>query len=246
MYNSKAPIYNNAFMVTMHGTEALKASPFQLPSNVRVIMLCKPILCYRETTLFYEFICNANLKTYQKLLEKLISNRITKGRLCVFDPSSTINQMRLSGKYDYDKYNLGVYEIGQNVRVTNTDKKISCSEIGKYLSGDSDEKYRVENDGIIRTCDSDYRILLSEMIDELLVSHPGGFTLLIISCRGRVRADAMNFEVYGQDVFPYLPKGKTLRRAYKLYKKYMYSQTTSLSDFRRINVLKRGAKKQRL
>jgi hypothetical protein len=249
MYNQNAPMNLTNLLVTLHGREG-KKQKFKIPDNVRLIMACKPLPITPGIGL-YDMICSRSITGYKDLLEYLLIDRNTDLSLCVFEPGTVLNEMELSGG-DPGRYldnttgdiewltpgdaQKGIFQLGQTFKAFNKKKErvpINYAKLSTFLSG----KYRRSNlynecvvtgDGYMAEIASNKIFKLSEMINDLLATFPGGFTILLIACRSAT---------------PYLPNKLSLQKALKLYKKFRYS--TSRINLRSSTIIAPPSKKSK-
>ncbi len=196
-YNTRADVNNVGLMAIMHGKElSSKSTPhIILPSNVRIIMSCKQIcIASKAKGNPFELVSIPNINRYETLVSKLLSKKYADRRLCVFSPGTEINDILITGEdpndWDDTENFHGIFQLGGDfTRIYNT--FTSFQTLHK-----SHTKKRTAN-----------RVLLSEMLTYLSIYFPNGFTLLLFTCRA------------GVNVEEFVPKGISLRKAQKEYKK---------------------------
>lgn len=259
MYNTKSGMNTTSLMARAHGVEAAKSAPIRVPSNVRLIMACKPMsIVLSSASGVFELICNRQIKDYPSLGNALLTNKHSDKSMCVFHPGTLINEMILQGDDGPGRYvdsrgkieflNIahnsgthGIFELGTSFTITDSNGEPvvgTCKRLAKYLSGNyihsMYEDTTIVPQGMFCEWPKTKRIKLSALLDELLDSYPNGFTFVMFVCRGQ-----------DDKTLSYIPRGVRLPKDLKTYKKRFYTED-SIQGFKRVKKIQMSnGKRQR-
>ena len=249
-----------SIMALAHGVEAAKSTPIEVPSNVRIIMACKPMsIILSSASGIFEHICNNRIKDYLSLGNALLTDKHSDIGMCVFHPGTLVNEMMLQGddgpgRYIDTRGNIeflniahnsathGIFELGQSFTITDAKGKRvegTCKRLAKYLSGNyihsMYENTTIVPHGMFVEWPSSKTIKLSQLLDDLLDAHPNGFTFVMFACRGQ-----------DEKKLNYIPRGVRLAKDLKTYKKRFYTED-SIQGFKRVKKIQtRSGKRQRV